>query len=92
MNFLFCSSFKLFVLFHVSFNLDEEGYKKKILEIAMLSGSCFMFMFSQVNIFISSEGIGAWWNSAGDRLLERALGLHLPLTITVTVLCPSLHV
>lgn len=47
----------------------------------MLSGSCFMFMFSQVNIFVSSEGIGAWWNSAGDRLLERALGLHLPLTI-----------
>lgn len=47
----------------------------------MLSGSCFMFMFSQVNIFISSEGIGAWWSSAGDGLLERALGPLLPLTI-----------
>ena len=41
--------------------------KKKILEMAMLGNSFFMITFSQIDIFIDSEEINFWWNSAvGD--------------------------
>lgn len=44
-----------------------QGQKKKILEMAMLGNSFFMITFSQIDIFIDSEEVNSWWNSAvGD--------------------------